>query len=100
MEGLSEERKGGNRTERFARIFNLLIRTLLLRVQDTEAGDGREEHDGAAGAGGDHVVGAGLGDEEGACEVDVEEVAELARVVGFGSDVGAFCVVCFINMEI
>ncbi len=58
-------------------------------MQDTEAGDGREEKDGAAGAGGDHVASAGLGDEEGACEVDVEEFAEQGRVVGFGFDVGA-----------
>ena len=63
-------------------------------MQDAEAGDGREEDDGAACAGGDHVAGAGLGHEEGARKVDVEEVAELARVVGFGFDVGAFCRWC------
>ena len=74
--------------------FDLLIRTLLLRVQDAEAGDGREEDDGAARASGDHVTAAGLGHDEGARQVDVEEVAELGRVVGFGFDVGAFGRLC------
>ena len=40
------------------------------------------------------MAGAGLGHDEGAGEVDVEEAAELARVVGFGFDVGAFCRWC------
>ena len=76
------------------RDFDLLVRALLLRVQDAEAGDGGEEDDGAAVAGGDHVAGAGLGHDEGARQVGVEEVAELARVVGFGFDVGAFFFFC------
>ena len=58
-------------------------------MQDAHAGNGREEEDGAAGAGGDHVAGAGLGDEEGPGEVDVEEGAEHGRVIGFRFDVGA-----------
>lgn len=37
----------------------------------------------------DHVPAAGLGDEERACEVDVEETTEHLRVVIFGFDVGA-----------
>ena len=84
--------RGRNGTERngFKGIFDLLIRTLLLRVQDAEARDGREEDDGATRAGGDHVAGAGLGHDEGAGEVDVEKAAELGRVVGFCFDVGAF----------
>lgn len=57
-------------------------------MQDAEAGDGGEEDDGAPRAGGDHAAGAGLGDEEGAREVDVEEGAEGGGVVGFGFDVG------------
>ena len=69
---------------------DLLVCTLLLRVQDAETRDGGEEDDGAAGAGGDHVPGAGLGYEERAGQVDVEELAEQGGVVGFGFDVGAF----------
>ena len=63
---------------------------MLLRVQDTETRDGGEKDDGAAGAVGDHVPGAGLGYEERAGQVDVEELAEQGGVVGFGFDVGAF----------
>lgn len=37
------------------------------------------------------MAGAGLGDEEGAGEVDVEEVAEHGGAVRFGLDVGALC---------
>lgn len=70
-----------------------VVGALLLRVQDAGGGDGGEEDDGAAGAGGGggghHVAGAGLGDEEGAREVGVEEGAEEGRVVGFGFYVGA-----------
>ena len=69
-------RKGKERSGDARRGSNLLVRALLLGVQDAEAGDGGEEEDGAAGAGGDHMAGAGLGDEEGAGEVGVEEVAE------------------------
>ena len=69
-----------------------LVSALLLRVQDAEAGNGGEEDDGAFGLGGHHVAGAGLGDEEGAGEVDVEQGAEHGGVVGFGFDVGAFWV--------
>ena len=58
-------------------------------MQDAEAGNGREEQDGAAGAGGDHVASACLGDEEGTGEVDIEELAEHGGVVGFGFDIGA-----------
>lgn len=58
-------------------------------MQDTEASDGREEQDGAAGASGNHVTSAGLRDKKGACEVDVEEVAEHGGVVGFRFDIGA-----------
>lgn len=58
-------------------------------MQDTEAGDGREEQDGATGASGDHVTSAGLRDEKGAREVDVEEVAEHRGVVVFRFDIGA-----------
>ena len=58
-------------------------------MQDPAAGDGGEEDDGPAGAGGDHVARAGLGHEEGAREVDVEEGAEHGGVVRFGFDVGA-----------
>lgn len=67
---------------------DVLVGALLLRVQDAEAGNGGEEDDGAPRAGGDHAAGAGLGDEEGAREVDVEEGAEGGGVVGFGFDVG------------
>ena len=59
-------------------------------MQDAEARNGGEEYDGAPGAGGDHVPGAGLGHEERAGQVDVEELAEQGGVVGFGFDVGAF----------
>lgn len=61
-------------------------------MQDAGAGDGRQENDGAAGLGSDHVASAGLGDEERTGEVDVEEIAEHDGVVGFGFDVGA-CVI-------
>lgn len=81
-----------------------VVGALLLRVQDARAGDGGDEDDGATaalgfggmlevgvgvGGGADHVAAAGLGDKEGAGEVDVEEAAELGGGVGFGFDVGA-----------
>lgn len=72
--------------------FGGVVGALLLRVQDAGAGDGGEEDDGAAGLRTDHVASAGLGDEEGAGEVDVEEVTEQGGVVGFGFDVGALFV--------
>ena len=61
-------------------------------MQDAGAGDGGDEDDGATAVVAVvfyHVAGAGLGDEEGTCEVDVEEMAELVGGVGFGFDVGA-----------
>ena len=48
----------------------------MLWVEDARAGDRGEEDYGAAGAVVDHVLAAGLGDEEGAGEVYVEEAAE------------------------
>lgn len=57
-------------------------------MQHARPGDGGDEDDGAA-SGADHVAAAGLGDEEGTGEVDVEEPAEHGRVVGFGFDVRA-----------
>ncbi len=44
------------------------------------------------------TAGAGLGDEERAGEVDVEEVAELGGVVGFGFYVGAFLCVWLVSV--
>ena len=58
-------------------------------MQDAGAGDGGEEDDGAAPVGGDHVARAGLGDEEGARQVDVHDVTETGRGVGFRFDFGA-----------
>lgn len=91
----SDEVRGGDGKR------GLLVGALLLRVEDAEAGDGGEEDDGAARrpvsvavavavavAGEYHAAGAGLGDEEGAGEVGVEEGAEEGGVVGFGFDVG------------
>lgn len=69
--------------------FGGVVGTLLLRVQDAGAGDGGEEDDGAAGFGGDHVASAGLGYEERARQVYVEEVPEHGGVVIFGFYVGA-----------
>lgn len=62
---------------------------LLLRVENAVAGYGGDEDDGSAALVLDHVPAAGLGEEEGAGEVDVEESAEHVGVVGFGFDVGA-----------
>ena len=40
MDGRKFEREGTERNGTVGRDFDLLIRTLLLRVQDAEAGDG------------------------------------------------------------
>lgn len=58
-------------------------------MQYAGTGDGGEEDYGAGGVGSYHVVGAGLGDEEGASQVYVEEGAEEGWGVGLGGDVGA-----------
>lgn len=62
---------------------------LLLWVENAVAGHGGDEDDGTAALVLDHVPAAGLGEEEGAGEVDVEQSAEHVGVVGFGFDVGA-----------
>ena len=69
--------------------FGSVVGALLLRVQHAGTRDGGEEDDGAAAAGGDHVVRAGLGDEEGARQVDVHDVPEAGRGIGFRLDLGA-----------
>ena len=69
--------------------FGRVVGALLLRVQDAGARDGGEEDDGAAPVGGDHVVRAGLRDQEGAGQVDVHDVSEAGRGVGFRFDLGA-----------
>lgn len=78
-QGLAEMDDGG---------FGGIVGALFLRVQDAGAGDGADEDYGAAAAAGDHVAGAGLGDEEGAGEVCVDESAENLWVVVLGFDVG------------
>ncbi len=65
-----------------------VVGALLLRMQDARAGDGADEDDGAVAGAGDHVAGAGLGGEEGAGEIGVDEGAEGLDVVVFGFDVG------------
>lgn len=69
--------------------FGGVVAALFLRVVDDRAGHGRDEDDGAAFAGGDHGAAARLSDDEGAGHVDVDQPAELLRVVIFGFDVGA-----------
>ena len=69
--------------------FGGVVGTLLLGMQHPSAGDGRDEDDGSAALGFDHVPTAGLGDEERTREVDVDEAAEHFGVVVFGFDVGA-----------
>lgn len=79
-EGFSQLDDGG---------FGGVVTALFLRVVDDRAGHGRDEDDGAAFAGCDHSAAARLSDEKGAGHVDVDEPAELLRVVIFGFDVGA-----------
>ena len=56
-------------------------------MQDSGTRYGRKEYDGAAGLLGDHMVGTGLGDEEGTCKINVDEMAEHCVIVVFGFDV-------------
>ena len=79
-EGFAELDDGG---------FGGVVAALFLRVVDDGAGHAGDEDDGAAGALGDHLAAAGLGDEEGAGEVDREEVVPFGVVVFLGFDVGA-----------
>lgn len=64
-----------------------IVRALLLRMEDASPRNGGNEDYGASSLGLDHVAAAGLGDEERASEVDVDEASELGRVVVFGFDV-------------
>lgn len=66
-----------------------IVAGLLLRVVDDGTGHGGDVDDGAALLGLDHLLADGLGDEEGAGDVDVNEAAELLVVVDLGLDVGA-----------
>lgn len=58
-------------------------------MQDAGAGDGGEEDDGAAVSCSDHVATAGLGNEERAGQINIQEGTKHGGVVGFGFDVGA-----------
>ena len=66
-----------------------VVSALFLRVQDAYAGDGAEEDYRAGGFGGDHGAGAGLRDEEGAGEIDIDEGAEEGGRVALGGEIGA-----------
>ena len=58
-------------------------------MQDAGAGNAGDEYYTAVRASADHVLGTGLGDEEGAGKVYVEEGAEEGWGVGFCFNVGA-----------
>lgn len=61
-------------------------------MQDTCACDGGDEDDGSATVRVGllhHVAAAGLGDDEGTREVNIDKSAKLAHVVRFGFDVRA-----------
>lgn len=73
--------------------FGGVVARLLLWVVDDRTGHGGDVDDGAASLQFDHLLAHGLGDEEGAGDVDVDEAAELLVVVGLGLDVGAVCAV-------
>ena len=54
------------------------------------SGHGCNEDDGSGGVwGGEHVLADGLGDEEGADGVDVDEALPFCSVVRFSGEVGA-----------
>lgn len=81
------------RGERLAELddggFGGVVAALLLRVVDDRAGHAGDEDDGAAGSLRDHLAATGLGDVEGAGEVDGEEVVPFVVVVLLCLDVGA-----------
>ena len=80
------------RRERFPQLddgrFRRVVTALLLGVVDDGARHRCDEDDRAAVAGRNHGAAACLGHEEGAGDVDVDEAAELFRVVILGLDVG------------
>lgn len=65
-----------------------VVAALLLGVVDNGAGHGGDEDQAAGLASGHHGAADGLGHEESASEVDVDETAEHGGVVGLGLDVG------------
>ena len=69
--------------------FRGVVGALLLGVKDTGAGDRGDENYGARAVGVNHVLGAGLRDEEGAGHVYVEKRAEFGGGIVFGFEVGA-----------
>ncbi len=83
---------GPFRSERFPQLddgrFRRVVTALLLGVVDDGARHRCDEDDRAAVAGRNHGAAACLGHEEGAGDVDVDEAAELFRVVILGLDVG------------
>lgn len=66
-----------------------IVAALLLWVVDDASGHGSNEDDGTTIARLDHLTANGLGDEEVAVDVDVDESSEHLGVVGLGLDVGA-----------
>ena len=60
---------------------------MVLRVVDDGSGHGRDVDETAWDARGDHVFAVFAAYEEGAVEVDVDQIAEHFVGVGFGGDV-------------
>lgn len=58
-------------------------------MQHTSASDGRDEDDGPASPGFDHVPTTGLRDQERPSEVDVDETPKHVWIIVFGFYVGA-----------
>ena len=66
-----------------------VVTRLLLRVVDDSAGHRGDVDDGTASLGLDHGLTDGLGNDEGAGDVDVDETTEHVVVIDLGLDVGA-----------
>jgi hypothetical protein len=64
-----------------------VVAGLLLRVVDDSTGHRGDVDDGATSLGLDHGLTNGLGDDEGASDVDVDETTEHVVVVDLGLDV-------------
>lgn len=88
---------GPLRSERLGQLYNAglggVVARLLLRVVDHGAGHRGDVDYGTASLGLDHGLADGLGNDEGASDVDINEATELVMVVGLGLDVGAVCAV-------
>ena len=63
-----------------------VVSRLWLRIVGGVCGDGGREENGATSSRGDHVASGGLGAEEGAVEIDVDDLLELVGGGGDGGD--------------